>query len=143
MGVLKYQFCFSVKAFIGLSTVDVSVSTSVLLLTRILQHKESCPDVSTSPGKFAKHEFLRLLQKTLDCQFFFIQQMLVLSLCKSCCFHWPCNSLLILGLRFVLPDLGTRIKQFKLTNLARNKLLSKIAILGQDDCLLEVLISTH
>lgn len=61
---------------------------------------------------------------------FFIQQMLVLSLCKSCCFHWPCNSLLILGLRFVLPDLGTRIKQFKLTNLARNKLLSKIAILG-------------
>lgn len=36
----------------------------------------------------------------------------------------------MLAVRFILPDLGAKIKQFKLANLARNKLLPKIAILG-------------
>lgn len=64
---------------------------------------------------------------------FSIQQTLAFSLCNSGYFHRLCYSLLILGLRFTLPDLGARIKQFKLANLARNKLLSKIAILEWDE----------
>lgn len=64
---------------------------------------------------------------------FSIEQILMFSPCKSWYFDWLCYSLLSLGLRFILPDLGAKIKQFKMANLARNKLLSKIAILGWNE----------
>lgn len=49
MFLLKYlEFCFSVKAFTDLSRMDLSISTSVSLLTRTLQHRESCTDITMS-----------------------------------------------------------------------------------------------
>lgn len=80
MFLLKYsEFCFSVKAFTDLSGTDISISTNVSLLTSILQHRESCTDVSTSPGKLAEHEFLLLSQKTLDCHVFYSTDTCVLT----------------------------------------------------------------
>lgn len=79
MFLLKYwEFCLSVKAFTDWSSMVLSISTSVSLLTRILQHRESCTDVSTSLGKLAKREFLLLSQKTSDCHVFYSKDTCVL-----------------------------------------------------------------
>lgn len=78
---LKYsEFCFSVKALTDSSSMDLSISTSVSLLTRNLQSKESCADISISLGKLAKHEFLPLSQKSFDRHVFYSTDTCVLTM---------------------------------------------------------------
>lgn len=80
MFLLEYsKFCFSVKAFTDLSSMNLSISTSVSLFTRIWQYRESCKDISTSLGKLAKHDFFLLSQQTLDCHAFYSTDTCVLT----------------------------------------------------------------